>query len=107
MKAVLPWLAGLCAVGLIAAAAWFGVTYLPPPVPAAQRASVPDPFAPPDRVPLTPDHDYVLLIRAVEVAPQAPGGKAWERGFEDGPDLAYDLTWRGTSFSPPRWRRTR
>ena len=95
MKAVLPWLAGLCAVGLVAAAAWVGVTYLPPPAPAAAGPPPPDPFAPPERVPLKPDHDYVVLIRAVEVASKGPGDKTWERGFEDGPDLAYDLSWRG------------
>ncbi|NNJ26068.1 hypothetical protein [Alienimonas chondri] len=95
MKTVLPWIVGLCTVGLVAGAAWVGVTYLPPPVPAAQRAGVPDPFAPPDRAPLKPDHDYVVLIRAIEVAPKGPGDKTWERGFDDGPDLAYDLSWRG------------
>ena len=95
MKTVLPWFAGLCAIGLVAGAAWVGWTYLPPPAPAAARELPPDPFAPPERVPLKPDHDYVVLIRAVEVAPKGPGGKTWERGFEDGPDLVYDLQWQG------------
>ena len=94
MKAVLPWLAGLCAVALVAGAAWAGWTYLPPPAPPQAKAA-PDPFAPPPKTPLQPGHDYVVLIRAVEVAPKGPGGKTWERGFEDGPDLAYDLSWQG------------
>ncbi|MEM9702832.1 MAG: hypothetical protein AAF907_10370 [Planctomycetota bacterium] len=96
MKAVLPWFAGALAVGLVIAAAWAGVTYLPPPAPAASETTLPDPFAPPERRPLKPDHDYVVLIRAVEVTAKAPGGKTWERGFGDGPDLAYDLSWRGS-----------
>ncbi|MFH5805695.1 hypothetical protein [Alienimonas sp. DA493] len=95
MKFVLPWLAGVCAVGLVVGAAWVGVTYLPPPTPAAERAAPPDPFAPPEKAPLKPDHDYVVLVRAVEVAPKGQGDKTWERGFDDGPDLAYDLSWRG------------
>ena len=94
MKAVVPWLAGLFAVVLVGGAAWVGWTYLPPPAPAA-RADVPDPFAPVERAPLKPGHDYAVLIRAVEVAPTGPGGKTWERGFEDGPDLVYDLSWQG------------
>ena len=95
MKAVLPWLAGLCATGLVAGAAWVGWTYLPPPTPAAAKSAAPDPFAPPPKTPLKPDHDYVVLVRAIEVAPKGPGDKTWERGFEDGPDLQYDLGWRG------------
>ena len=96
MKAVVPWLAGLAAVAAVAGAAWAGWTYFPPPSPAAAAApAAPDPFAPVERAGLKPGHDYVVLIRAVEVAPTGPGGKTWERGFEDGPDLAYDLTWRG------------
>ena len=93
MKAVFPWLAGLTAVALVAGAAWAGWTYFPPPKPAAPRE--PDPFAPVERAALKPDHDYVVLVRAVEVAPTGLGGKTWERGFDDGPDLAYDLSWRG------------
>ena len=94
MKAVVPWLAGLLAVALVAGAAWAGWTYFPPPAPAAKPAA-PDPFAPVEPAGLKPDHDYVVLVRAVEVAPTGIGGKTWERGFEDGPDLAYDLSWRG------------
>ena len=95
MKAVLPWFAGTLAVAAVGAAAWAGWTYLPPTDPAPARAAAPDPFAPPEAAPLKPDHDYVILVRAVEVGPTKPGGSAWERFMEDGPDLYYDLTWRG------------
>ena len=86
MKAVVPWIVGLCTIGLVAGAAWYGVNHLPPPAPAPAKAAAADPFAPPEVKPLKPDHDYVVLIRAVEVAAKGPGGKTWERGFDDGPD---------------------
>ena len=95
MKAVVPWVAGLCAAGVVAGAAWAGWTYFPPAPPVTAGPRAPDPFAAVEPAGLKPGHDYVVLIRASEVAPQGPGGKTWERGFEDGPDLAYDLAWRG------------
>ena len=95
MKHVAPWLAAAVAVGIVAGAAWAGWTYFPPPAPAPPRAAAADPFAPPPETPVKPGHDYVVLVRAAEVGSKGPGGKTWERGFSDGPDLYYDLTWQG------------
>ena len=97
MKHLAPWLAGLAAVGVVAAAGWAGWTYLPPPaVPDPHAATAADdPFAPPPQTPVRPGRDYVVLVRAARVGPKGQGGKTWERGFSDGPDLYYDLTWQG------------
>ena len=98
MKRLAPWLAATAVLLLIAGAAVAGYYLFPLDAadPARVAADGGDTVTPPPAPPpLKPDHDYVVLVRTVEVHPTGPGGKTWERGFEDGPDLAYDLSWRG------------
>ncbi|MEM6459094.1 MAG: hypothetical protein AAF710_06855 [Planctomycetota bacterium] len=44
---------------------------------------------------VTPGRDYYVFVRTVELYPQRPDGKAWDRVGGRAPDIRYRLTWRG------------
>lgn len=41
--------------------------------------------------------DYYILVRTIELYPQQPKGKAWDRLDDSGPDIAYRLSWQGNT----------
>lgn len=43
---------------------------------------------------LTRGNDYYLHIKLIELADRAPGGSAWDRIDDSGPDIRFRLTWR-------------
>ena len=52
-----------------------------------------EPGAAPAR--LVAGNDYYLHVKLIELAERAPGGAAWDRVDDSGPDIAFRLTWRG------------
>jgi len=44
---------------------------------------------------LVPGNDYYLMVRTIELYPNRPGGKAWDRLDGSGPDIQFNLTWQG------------
>jgi len=43
---------------------------------------------------LTPDHDYYLHVKLIELTERRPDGKAWDSVGDSGPDIKFTLTWR-------------
>lgn len=43
---------------------------------------------------LTSGNDYYLHVKLIELADRAPGGSAWDRIDDSGPDIRFRLTWR-------------
>ena len=43
---------------------------------------------------LTPDHDYYLHVKLIELTERRPDGKAWDSPGDSGPDIKFTLTWR-------------
>ena len=43
---------------------------------------------------LAPGNDYYLHVKIIELADRAPGGSAWDRLDDSGPDIRFRLTWR-------------
>ena len=39
-------------------------------------------------------HDYYLHVKLIELSDKTPGGKAWDRVGDSGPDVRFTLTWR-------------
>lgn len=39
-------------------------------------------------------NDYYLHVKLIELADRAPGGSAWDRIDDSGPDIRFRLTWR-------------
>ena len=81
------WLGILIPLALIAIAA--GVFLL---VAQGERDDVPPP---PQPTTLPPGKDYYLMVRTIELYPNRPGGKAWDRLDGSGPDIQFNLTWQG------------
>ena len=45
-------------------------------------------------------HDYYVLVKLVELAPERPGGGKWDRAGYAAPDITYNLIWqKQTVFS--------
>lgn len=45
-------------------------------------------------------HDYYVLVKLVELAPERPGGGKWDRAGYGAPDMTYNLIWqKQTVFS--------
>ena len=55
------------------------------------RATTAPGVAPPR---LTPDHDYYLHVKLVELTERNLKGKAWDSVGGSGPDVCFNLTWR-------------
>ncbi len=39
-------------------------------------------------------HDYYVLVKLVELAPERPGGGKWDRAGYAAPDITYNLIWQ-------------
>ena len=39
-------------------------------------------------------HDYYVLVKLVELAPERPGGGKWDRAGYAAPDITYNLLWQ-------------
>jgi hypothetical protein len=44
---------------------------------------------------LAAGHDYYLHVKLIELADRMPGDKQWDRVDDSGPDICFNLTWRG------------
>ena len=60
--------------------------------PAGAGAAAGGGGAPPAR--LAAGNDYYLHVKLIELAERAPGGEAWDRVGDSGPDIRFRLTWR-------------
>jgi hypothetical protein len=81
------WAAGTVLLVAATGLATWRVTRRPPRPRQDAAAAV----APPR---LTPDHDYYLQVKLIELADHLPGGKPWDRVDNSGPDVRFTLTWR-------------
>lgn len=81
------WLGVVVPLALVAIAAglFFNLT----------REDAPSDPLPPQPAALSAGSDYYLMVRTIELYPNRPGGKAWDRLDGSGPDIAFTLTWQG------------
>lgn len=81
------WLGVLIPLALVAIAA--GVFLL------ITQADREDDLPAPEPETLQVGKDYYLMVRTIELYPNRPGGKAWDRLDGSGPDIQFNLTWQG------------
>ena len=89
----------LLVVGIAAGVGWYFVDHGDT---AAGKAGVASNDSPASTRPafLPTGHDYYVLVKLVELAPERPGGGKWDRAGYAAPDITYNLIWqKQTVFS--------
>lgn len=68
------------------------VTRIAPPLWGTESWSTP----PPPAASVEVGKDYYVTVALAEVSALAPGGKAWDAVDDSGPDIYFEIWWRGS-----------